>query len=69
MINITKIEAAEELERVSKVCTTTNLSIAAIMGANALRMEAAEQTASALCGQWVGGELGHCSVCGHEGRD
>lgn len=58
---MTNLEAADELERISRVCTTTKLSIAAMMGANLLR---AQDTPK---GKWIGGELGHCSVCGHEG--
>ena len=58
---MTNLEAADELERVANICTSTALSIAAMMGANALRAEMMEK------GKWIGGELGHCSVCGHEG--
>lgn len=36
---LTNIEAAEELERIAAVCKTTKLSIACMMGANALRLE------------------------------
>ena len=61
MYILTNIEAAEELERIAAVCKTTKLSIACMMGANALRLEMMEK------GKWIGGELGHCSVCGHEG--
>lgn len=39
MYILTNIEAAEELERIAAVCKTTKLSIACIMGANALRAE------------------------------
>ena len=41
-IGITKLEAAEELERIARVCKTTTLSIACVMGANALRAEMME---------------------------
>lgn len=39
MYILTNIEAAEELERIAAICKTTKLSIACMMGANALRLE------------------------------
>ena len=39
MYLLNNIEAAEELERIAAVCKTTKLSIACMMGANALRLE------------------------------
>ena len=44
MYMLTNIEAAEELERIGAVCKTTKLSIACMMGANALRLEMMEKT-------------------------
>lgn len=44
MYILTNIEAAEELERIAAVCKTTKLSIACMMGANALRLEMMEKT-------------------------
>lgn len=43
MYLLNNIEAAEELERIAAVCKTTKLSIACMMGANALRLEMMEQ--------------------------
>lgn len=43
MYMLTNIEAAEELERIAAVCKTTKLSIACMMGANALRLEMMEK--------------------------
>jgi hypothetical protein len=48
---MTNLEAADELERVANICTSTALSIAAMMGANLLRAEGMEK------GKWIGGEL------------
>ena len=42
---MTNHEAADELERISRVCTTTKLSIAAMMGANLLRAQDTTDTA------------------------
>ena len=39
MYLLNNIDAAEELERIAAVCKTTKLSIACMMGANALRAE------------------------------
>lgn len=55
---MTNHEAADELERISRVCTTTKLSIAAMMGANLLR---AQDT--------TGAAVKHdCPTCKHRDR-
>ena len=56
MYMLTNIEAAEELERIAAVCKTTKLSIACMMGANALRLEMMEK------------EKPDCSNCRHSER-
>jgi hypothetical protein len=55
---MTNLEAADELERISRVCTTTKLSIAAMMGANLLR-----QTE-----QGTGTVKHDCPTCKHRDR-
>ena len=56
MYMLTNIEAAEELERIAAVCKTTKLSIACMMGANALRLEMMEK------------EKPDCANCRHSER-
>ena len=56
MYMLTNIEAAEELERIAAVCKTTKLSIACMMGANALRLEMMEK------------EKPDCTNCRHSER-
>lgn len=53
---MTNLEAADELERISRVCTTTKLSIAAMMGANLLRAQEPDTTAH------------DCGTCRHKDR-
>ena len=56
MYILTNIQAAEELEKIAAVCKTTKLSIAAYMGANALRLEMMEK------------EKPDCANCRHSER-
>lgn len=56
MYLLNNIEAAEELERIAAVCKTTKLSIACMMGANALRLEMMER------------EKPDCGNCRHADR-
>jgi len=55
-MGITRLEAANELDRIARVCKTTTLSIACVMGANALRAEMMEQ------------EKHDCANCSHAER-
>ena len=56
MYLLNNIEAAEELEKIAAICKTTKLSIACMMGANALRLEMMEK------------EKPDCANCRHADR-
>ena len=49
MYILTNIQAAKELEKIAAVCKTTKLSIACMMGANALRLEMIEKHECSNC--------------------
>ena len=56
---MTNLEAADELERVANICTSTALSIAAMMGANLLRAQ--QDTTDAVVKH-------DCPTCKHRDR-
>lgn len=67
---VTPEEAAQELERIARVCTTTRLSTAAVMGAEAIRNNA-NTIPCDVCRYslpaFKGGK--QCIICPAEGRE